>query len=107
LGKSLGDLGEADPIFHIKLVSFFSHDLLWENFVRKVKFEFQSIRGKAETICPKDWGSVFNRKSEALHQEQVVRAISILSKPKALRVKELRSRRFMALPYSIKVVHKF
>ena len=39
--------------------------------VRRVKFEFQLIRGEAESYCPKDWGSVFNRKRVASHQEQV------------------------------------
>jgi len=52
-------------------------------------FKFQSIRGEAETYCPKDWGSSFPsrrllqlvhqgefrsiQRANAIHQEQVVR----------------------------------
>ena len=36
----------------VNMIAFLS-----PNFVRKVVFKFLSIRGEAETYCPKDWGS--------------------------------------------------
>jgi hypothetical protein len=39
-GKSLGDLGEADPANRISPVKFVSHTQVWETCVRRVKFEF-------------------------------------------------------------------